>query len=203
MNPLLPLFPLDLVLLPGVPLPLHIFEPRYKEMIKECLDQKQAFGIVRAKEEGFANIGCTAEVMNVLKTYPDGRMNILAEGQKRFEVLQVNQERSFLQAEVFYLEDEKDPPAADELDKAIQLHGEIMELAGASPEEIDKADAAQLAFRLAGSLPFDPDFQQALLEMSSEADRIRAVISFFERILPVLHQNARAKRRAGGNGHVN
>jgi len=78
MNPLLPLFPLDLVLLPGVPLPLHIFEPRYKEMIKECMDQKQAFGIVRAKEEGFANIGCTAEVMNVLKTYPDGRMNILA-----------------------------------------------------------------------------------------------------------------------------
>ena len=78
-----------------------------------------------------------------------------------------------------------------------------MELAGASPEEIDKADAAQLAFRLAGSLPFDPDFQQALLEMSSEADRIRAVISFFERILPVLHKNARAKRRAGGNGHVN
>jgi len=78
-----------------------------------------------------------------------------------------------------------------------------MELAGAHPEEITKEETAQLAYRLAGSLPFDPDFQQALLDMSSEAERIRAIISFFERILPVLQRNARAKRKASGNGHVN
>jgi len=201
-NTLLPLFPLDLVLLPGVPLPLHIFEARYKEMIKECLDQKRHFGIVRAKEEAFVNIGCTAEIINVLKSYPDGRMNILVEGQKRFEVLDVNQERSFLQAEVFYLEDESDPAASPDIEKAIRLHGEIMELAGARPEQPQGNEARQLAYRLAGSLPFDPDFQQALLEMNSEADRVRAIISFFERILPVLHRNARVKRKAGGNGHV-
>jgi len=200
---LLPLFPLDLVLLPCAPLPLHIFEPRYKEMIGECLSRKRPFGIIRAKEEGLANIGCTAEIINVLKTYSDGRMNILAEGQKRFEVLQVNQERSFLQAEVFYLadEDETSPPLAAEQEKAVSLHSEIMQLAGAQPEKTELA-AGQLAYRLAGSLPFDPDFQQALLEMSSEADRIRAVISFFERILPMLQRNAVAKRRAGGNGHL-
>ena len=190
---LLPLFPLDLVLLPGVPLPLHIFEPRYKEMIKECLEKKSQFGIIRAKEEAFVNTGCTAEIINVLKSYPDGRMNILVEGQKRFEVLQVNQERSFLQAEVFYLEDESDPAATADVEKALALHGEIMELAGARAEETEKANAAQLAYRLAGSLPFDPDFQQALLEMNSEAERVRAIISFFERILPALHRSARAK----------
>lgn len=200
---LLPLFPLDLVLLPGVPLPLHIFEPRYKEMIKECLDQKTPFGIVRAKEAALVNTGCTAEIINVLKTYPDGRMNILVEGQKRFEVLQINQDRAFLQAEIFYLEDESDPAASAEVDKAIHLHEEIMSLAGASPEGTERANTHQLAYRLAGSLPFDPDFQQALLEMNSEAKRIRAIISFFERILPVLHRNARVKQRAGGNGHVN
>jgi Lon protease-like protein len=182
---LLPLFPLDLVLLPGAPVPLHIFEPRYKEMVNECLKQKLPFGIVRTKEEGFVNVGCTAEIINVLKTYSDGRMNILAEGQKRFEVLQVNQERSFLQAVVFYL----------------VYDGEIMQLAGAQPEKTE-ISGGQLAYRLAGSLPFDPDFQQALLEMNSEADRVRAVISFFERILPVLQRNAVAKRRAGGNGHL-
>jgi Lon protease-like protein len=198
---LLPLFPLDVVLLPGAPLPLHIFEPRYKEMIKECLDQKRSFGIVRAKEEGFVNVGCTAEIINVLKTYADGRMNILAEGQRRFEVLQVNQERSFLQAEVFYLADEGDLPLAAEQEKAVRLHGEIMQLAGAQPDKSETV-SGQLAYRLAGSLPFDPDFQQVLLEMNSEADRIRAVISFFERILPMLQRNAKAKRRAGGNGHV-
>jgi Lon protease-like protein len=199
---LLPLFPLDLVLLPGVPLPLHIFELRYKEMIKECLERKSSFGIIRAKQEAFVNTGCTAEVINVLKTYPDGRMNILVEGQKRFEVLQVNQERSFLQAEVFYLEDETDPAAVSDIKKALALHGEIMELAGARAEETESANASQLAYRLAGSLPFDPDFQQALLEMNSEAKRIQAIISFFQRILPALQRSASAKQRAGGNGHV-
>lgn len=199
---LLPLFPLDLVLLPGVPLPLHIFEPRYKEMIKECLEKKSPFGIIRAKQEAFVNVGCTADIMNVLKTYPDGRMNILVEGQKRFEVLQVNHDRSFLQAEVFYLEDEADPASVADIQKALALHGEIMQLAGAKAEETERADASQIAYRLAGSLPFDPDFQQALLEMNSEAKRVQAIISFFQRILPALHRSASAKHRAGGNGHV-
>jgi len=166
------------------------------------LEKKSQFGIVRAEEEAFVNTGCTAEIINVLKTYPDGRMNILVEGQKRFEVLQVNQERTFLQAEVFYLDDDSEPAAAKDIEKALALHGQIMELAGARVEETEKTNAGQLAYRLAGSLPFDPDFQQALLEMNSEAERVRAIMSFFERILPALHRSARTKQRAGGNGHV-
>lgn len=203
MSVLLSLFPLDLVLLPGVPLPLHIFEPRYKEMINECLDQNRHFGIVRSKDESLATIGCTAEIINVLKKYPDGRMNILAEGKRRFEVFEINQERPFLRAEVFYLEDDDQPAAPAALETALQLHGEIMQVAGAQPETIHKEDVSQLAYRLAGSLPFDPDFQQALLEMNSESERVQAIIAFFEKLLPVLQRNARAKRKAGGNGHVN
>ncbi|HEX6804779.1 MAG TPA: LON peptidase substrate-binding domain-containing protein [Terriglobales bacterium] len=202
MSALLPLFPLDLVLLPGVPLPLHIFEARYKEMINECLEQNHHFGIVRTKDESLASIGCTAEIINVLKKYPDGRMNILTEGKKRFEVLNINQDRSFLQADVFYLEDEDQAAGAADLESALRLHGEIMQLAGAQPETIRKEDAAQLAYRLAGSLPFDPDFQQALLEMNSESERMRAIVAFFQKLLPVLQRNARAKHKAGGNGHV-
>jgi Lon protease-like protein len=202
LNTLLPLFPLDLVLLPGVPLPLHIFEPRYKEMIQECLDQKAVFGMIRSKEEKLATIGCTAEIINVLKKYPDGRMNILAEGKRRFEVLQVNQDRAFLQADVFYLDDESEPAAGVDVKKAIALHGEIMKLAGAQAEDIEESETSRLAYRLAGSLPFDPDFQQALLEMNSEADRTRALILFFEQLLPTLYRNANAKKKAGGNGHV-
>ena len=202
MNNLLPLFPLDLVLLPGVPLTLHIFEPRYKEMIKECLDHKSVFGMIRSKEESLASIGCTAEIMNLLKKHADGRMDILIEGKKRFEVLQVNQDRAFLQAEVFYLEEEDQPASADDIKKATRLHQEIMELAGAQPETTETTETAQLAYRLAGSLPFDPDFQQALLEMNSEAERTRALVSFFERILPTLKRSASARQKAGGNGHV-
>src|SRR3989475_12989782 len=106
MSILLPLFPLDVVLLPGVPLPLHIFEPRYREMIGECLAAEKPFGVVRVKEEGVAEIGCTAKIVAVTKKYDDGRMDIVTEGRERFEVMQVNQERAFLQAEVLYLQDE-------------------------------------------------------------------------------------------------
>jgi Lon protease-like protein len=70
---LLPLFPLDVVLLPGIPLPLHIFEPRYKEMIGECRANNAPFGVVRALEDGVAEVGCTAEIVSVTKEYPDGR----------------------------------------------------------------------------------------------------------------------------------
>lgn len=202
MNALLPVFPLDLVLLPAVPLPLHIFEPRYKEMINECLTQSRHFGMIRSKGEQLAAIGCTAEIINVLKTYPDGRMDILAEGKRRFEILEMNQERSFLQADVIYLDDDEDPADAAAIETALRLHGEIMRLAGAQPDETRVGEATHLAYRLAGSLPFDPDFQQALLEMNSEADRIRSLNTFFERILPVLQRSAQAKHKAGGNGHV-
>src|SRR5260370_35549489 len=113
-------------------------------------------------------IGCTAEILNVIKKYPDGRMNILAEGKKRFEVLQVNSERAFLRADVFYLHDEDDPAAPTDIEKAIRLHQEIMKLAGAQPEEIAKSETAQLTYRLARYPPLRPDLQQTATETTSE-----------------------------------
>ena len=149
---LLPLFPLDLVLLPGSPLPLHIFEPRYKEMISECLEQKKPFGIVRASDEGVADIGCTAEILSVTKKYDDGRMDILARGVDRFEVLEVNEERAFLRAEISLVQDEdqdedeveddNDPASRPEqslVEQAVRLHAEIVKLAGAEPSEPDES----------------------------------------------------------------
>lgn len=202
MSSLLPLFPLDLVLLPGTPLPLHIFEPRYREMITECLDRSQHFGVVRGKDQELAEIGCTAEILTVTNKYPDGRMDIVTEGRARFEVIQLNQERSFLQAEVFYLHDEPETPTKDEIAQALKLHSEIMTLAGAVPEKSSEIDQAQLSFHLAGSLPLDPDFKQTLLGMKSEAERLRAVISSFEAILPAMRRTAHVRRVAGGNGHA-
>ncbi len=199
---LLPLFPLDLVLFPGTSLPLHIFEPRYKEMISECLDRKKSFGIVRAKEEGVAEIGCTAEIITVAKKYPDGRMDIVTEGRERFEVMQVSQERSFLQAEVLYLRDEPSQASAEEIAQAVKLQGEIMQLAGSDPASRSDSDSSQLSFHLVGALPLDLDFKQTLLGMKSEVERVRAVISYFEAILPNLRRTVRVRQKAGGNGHV-
>ncbi len=198
---LLPLFPLELVLLPGTPLPLHIFEPRYKEMIGECLAQDAPFGVIRAVEEGIAEIGCTAEIITVTKKYPDGRMDLICEGRKRFEVLDINRDRSFLQAEVLIVPDEPGAPPPDERVKAVQLHLEILSLAGAV-QDLSAADQNQLSFYLAGSLPLDLDFKQKLLAMRSEGERIQAVAAYLENILPQLRRAARAREKAGGNGHA-
>jgi len=198
---LLPLFPLELVLLPGTPLPLHIFEPRYKEMIRECISTEAPFGVVRAFEEGIAEVGCTAEIITVTKEYPDGRMDLICEGRKRFEVIEVNRDRSFLQAEVLIVPDDPEAAAQEERVKAVQLHLAILSLAGAV-QDLSAADQNQLSFYLAGSLPLDLDFKQKLLAMRSEAQRIQAVGTYLETILPQLKRAARARQTAGGNGHV-
>ena len=189
---MLPLVPLELVLLPGVPLPLHIFEPRYKEMIAECLELKKPFGVVRSSTEGVADIGCTAEILQVIKKYDDGRMDILTRGVDRFEVLQVHEDRSFLQAEITVIQDEPGRPAPQTVEQAVRLHAEIVKLAGSEisgPEE----GASNLSFLLAGSLPLDLDFKQKLLVTSSEAERLEAVVGYLEAILPGLRRAAKAR----------
>ena len=196
MSSLLPLFPLELVLFPGVPLPLHIFEPRYKEMIAECLEQKKLFGIVRASEEGVAGIGCTAEIVSVTKKYDDGRMDILTRGVERFEVLEVNEERSFLQAEISLVHDSADDepgkPDAQLVEQAVRLHAEIVKLAGAELAGADEK-AVNLSFLLAGSLPLDLDFKQNLLTTLSETKRLEAVVGYLQAILPGLRRAAKAR----------
>jgi Lon protease-like protein len=196
LSSLLPIFPLELVLLPGVPLPLHIFEPRYKEMIAECLEQKKPFGVVRASSDGVADIGCTAEIMSVTKKYDDGRMDILTRGVERFEVIEVNEDRSFLQAEISLVQDEVEDepakPAADRVTQAVRLHAEIAKLAGTELSGPDE-HAGNLSFLLAGSLPLDLDFKQSLLATLSEAKRLEAVVGYLEAILPGLRRAAKAR----------
>jgi uncharacterized protein len=198
---LLPLFPLDVVLFPGVPLPLHIFEPRYKEMIGECLSDNSPFGIVRAVDQALAGIGCTAEIVTITKKYEDGRLDIVTEGRRRFEVLTFDRERAFLRAEVALLDDEPGVPAAAQADRAIQLHSEIYAMSGAV-QDLSAADPATLSFYLAGSLPLDLDFKQRLLELRSENLRISALAEYLEQILPKLRRASRSRQKAGGNGHA-
>lgn len=201
MEALLPLFPLEVVLFPGTPLPLHIFEPRYKEMIGECLSQQRTFGVVRVVEQGLAEVGCTAEIVTVVKEYPDGRLDLVTEGRRRFEVVRVNQERSFLQAEVLMIDDEPGTPALGERSRAIQLHSELLAIAGAK-QDLSGADTSLLSFYLAGSVPLDLDFKQKLLSLRSEPERLGLLSNYLETIIPNLRRSATARQRAGGNGHV-
>jgi Lon protease-like protein len=201
LDALLPLFPLDVVLFPGTPLPLHIFEPRYKEMIGECLAQHRLFGVVRAVEQGLAEIGCTAEIIQVVKEYPDGRLDIVTEGRKRFELVRVNQERSFLQAEVLMLDDDPGSPPQADAARAVQLRSELVAIAGGK-HDLPSTDRALLSFSIASSLPLDLDFKQKLLSLRSEPERLTLLINYLETIIPNLRRSAGAREKAGGNGHV-
>ena len=188
------------MLFPGAPLPLHIFEPRYKEMIAECVEQKKAFGMVRAKENALSAIGCSAVVLSVTKRYEDGRMDISAEGRQRFEIAQVNQERSFLQGEVTFFDDEPSLVSSAQKKTVVELHEELFAVLGQTIEI--EHEIPTLSFHLANELPVDLDFKQALLEMKSEAERIETLTEYYRATIPKVEKTLQARQRASGNGHV-
>ena len=194
------LFPLDMVLFPGVPLPLHIFEERYQEMIGECLAGDLEFGVVRAQREGLAIAGCTAGIAKVLRSYPDGRMDVLCEGKRRFEIEQLDNSRPFLQAEVDFFEDELLDASREERAECVALHLEVLALAGIGRESyslnLDKA----LSFQLAWELPADLGFKQTLLVSRSDRERTTMLREFYREILPKLRMGAQG-RAASRNGH--
>jgi Lon protease-like protein len=198
---LLAIFPLELVLLPGAPLPLHIFEPRYKEMIGECLEQHRQFGVVRTKEGGLAEIGCTAEIVSVVKRYDDGRMDIATEGRRRFEVMHLDQERAFVRAEVVFVDDEQEAPATDLIKRVLQLHAEAIDVLGVEGPP-PSAENRQLSYALAALLPVDLEFKQMLLSVRSESERLEGLIELYEAMVPELRKAVRRQQKAGGNGHV-
>ena len=202
MHDLLPLFPLELVLFPGMALPLHIFEPRYKEMIGECLQHDSPFGIVRVVDDGIAQIGCSAEVVTVVKRYDDGRMDIVARGLQRFEVLEINQERAFLQGEVKLLKEESDADSQTQK-KALDLHKALI-LMAASGQTVPTLEPPDdlLSFYLISQLPVDLDFKQTILAMPSESRRLTTLIEYYEAILPKLQKMIQAKKKSGSNGHI-
>ena len=200
MSRLLPLFPLDVVLFPGAALPLHIFEPRYKEMIGELLQSKEEFGVVRATPQGIADVGCTAEIVAVTKQHDDGRMDIVTEGRERFEVMDVNTERSFFRGEVLYFVDEPESAVKPQNARLIEIHSEALTLLDANAET--PADEKELSFAIAGTMPFDLDFKQKLLGMRSEPKRVEALLEYYETLMPSLRRAVKARRKSSGNGHV-
>lgn len=201
MADLIPLFPLQVVLFPETALPLHIFEPRYREMTAECLELRKAFGVVLAQEKGLARIGCTAEIAEVTRRYDDGKLDIMTVGQRRFEIASVDQERTFLRGEVNFFQDERDSSTGAQRRNAVNLQKELFKLAGQEPGEIPTEDPA-LSFHLAGSAPLDLEFKQNLLQMRSEGDRLAALIKYYETLLPRLRRGIALRQKASGNGHA-
>lgn len=201
MAELVPLFPLPLVLFPETPLPLHIFEPRYKEMIGECLSRRQPFGVLRATDDGFVRAGCTAEILEVTKKYEDGKMDIVTLGQKRFEVTHVDQQRAFLRGELSYFEDTPGESPSEQREQALALQRELIAMSGEQIEELPE-EHPQLSFQLASAVPLPLDFKQTLLVMRSEPERLNALVAYYKALIPRLRRALKGRAKAGGNGHV-
>jgi Lon protease-like protein len=207
----LPLFPLELVLLPEEPLPLHIFEERYREMIGECLRAKssgfgrQDFGVVLAKGQEISNVGCSAQIVSLTRKYDDGRMDILTVGKRRFEILLTNEEKSYLRASVEFFDDEgPDTPGETEAENAVRLFREIMRrLHQASEMPIHLPQPYRyLSFRLAASLPLALEFKQRLLSLRNEPERLQQVVHSMDQLIHQIDALQEARDKAGGNGNI-
>jgi Lon protease-like protein len=195
---LLPLFPLQVVLLPGSTLPLHIFEDRYKEMIGEVLRDKLEFGVVLASEKGIVNTGCTAAVDRVLREYPDGRLDILTRGRRRFEILLLNDERSFLRGAVEFFDDDEPHQAEEAGQSGADLLRNVIAFSQL-PLDPESSDP-RMSFRLAQDVS-DLGFRQTLLTMRSEAERMRRIADFLPGYLERRKKVQHTKDVAGSNGH--
>lgn len=202
MNPQrIPIFPLDVVLFPGCSLPLHIFEPRYKMMIRRCLNMKMQFGVVLMQTQGMATVGCTAAIVSVVKQYADGKMDILTRGKLVFQVKELFDEKAYLEAAIECFEEpaESYAEASPELIEAYeQCHWLLFNRA---PDRRRTKASLSPAFAMANELPLPVEEKQLLLENRDEAERQSHLLDQLKEWLPRLVSLNERRSRARGNGH--
>jgi ATP-dependent Lon protease len=200
--PELGLFPLPIVLLPTERIPLHIFEPRFRELIEECLETGTDFGLVLTDGEGAVHeIGTRASVAQVLERLDDGRLNIVVEGGERFRLLELTSGRSFTTGIVEEVEDEDEPAAASDVVRAVEVFTALASEAE-SDVDIPDADSPLLDFELAARVDFAPDAKQELLASTSPGGRMTRLIELLEIALQAVKIEKALRERAGKNGKV-
>ena len=194
------LFPLGIVLLPGERVPLHIFEPRYKELINECLALGTEFGIVLTDGLGSREVGTKAAIVELLERLPDERLNILVEGRERFRVLQLTTGRSFITAETVEVEDLPEPPRPEAIAECLAAYRRYADAAQIAVDE-PIAEMGKLSFELAHRVDINPGPKQELLEMRSESERLIRLGQLLDQACLVLRRRA-TERIASLNGQV-
>lgn len=217
-GPVIPLFPLEIVQFPGVLTPLHIFEPRYRKMLKDCLTSDKTFGIVYLNPQTrdasglppAGSVGCTVEVA-VAQELSDGRSNILCFGKQRFRIVEFAEGEPYHQARVAFFEDTDS--FDDHLGRAgtaRALFHRMIEasrrLGGEAPAEGESPglpeDPQALSLFIPSYFEIDNDEKQELLEMESTAARLDAVNSILEKTIRDLEARAFASQVAKTNGHA-
>jgi ATP-dependent Lon protease len=207
----MPLFALpDAVLLPHAVLPLHIFEPRYRRMLADCLAADRRFGLTPVPEEGGVPepgaVGCVAEI-RVNQELPDGRSNIVVVGVQRFVVSSLlNESLPYLVAMVQTFDDEKgSEPGAEEVEALRQLSLRYLtglrELSDSLPEDVTLPDDVEtLSFHIAGSVESDLESKQRLLAERSTSRRVEHLIRLLPALIGAIENGITVRRRAHSNG---
>ena len=195
------LFPLGVVLLPTERIPLHIFEPRYRELIGECLEEGREFGLLLADDEGMRDVGTLAAVTNVLERFDDGRLNVVVEGRERFRLVELTSGRSFQTGEIEPLDDVGAEPEPAAVERAVELLRKLGEIAGADVDELAVTSEAP-SFELAARVDFEPQLKQQLLELRSEPERLDRLSELLEGAAAALALQQKGKAIAQTNGKV-
>jgi Lon protease-like protein len=195
------LFPLGLVLLPTEQVPLHIFEPRYRELIDECLEQGTPFGLVYADDDGIRQVGTLAIVTEVIERFEDGRLNVVVEGGERFRLVELTEGRQFHTGLVEPVDDQHDPTEPDDVQRALELFTRLVELTG-SDLSAPAAETPQLSFALAGRFDFSADLKQELLDETSERIRLRRLCELLATAAETVERQREIAARAQTNGKV-
>ena len=200
MTTYLPLFPLNTVLFPGMPITLHIFEERYKQMINRCVQNHEPFGVVLIREGAEVlgplaephPIGCTAQIAH-LQPLKDGRMNLLAIGQERFRIINLYHDQPYLTGRVerYPLDasnEEQTTQAGRRLRPWVEQYLALLGQAGDVKLDIDRlpADPLMLGYLAATILQVPPKFKQNLLASPHLTNLLSDVRQLYQRELPLL-----------------
>jgi Lon protease-like protein len=196
-----PIFALDLVALPSEVVPLHIFEERYRAMMAEVLDDDGEFGIVWTAPDGLREIGCAMEITSVLERLEDGRLNILTAGTRPFRIIELGPELPYPTATVEFLQDAGESVDDDALQTARDVYAELVEEATDKEPEPERL-AAMDAYAMAATVDFGAEAKQQLLDLRSEAARLRLVTRLIRAAVKRLEFVERALTRARSNGKV-
>jgi Lon protease-like protein len=196
-----PLFPLALVALPGEYVPLHIFEPRYRTMIAECLERHQELGIVWLADDELKPVGCAVAIERVLERLEDGRLNILTKGTRPFSLLERQDDLPYPAGTVRFLEDRDESPDDAAGSAAREAYAALVRDATDSAPDPARL-AAMTAYEMAATVEFGLEAKQGLLELRSENARLRLVARLLRAARKRLELIESTEVRARSNGRV-
>jgi len=196
------LFPLEMVLLPGERVPLHIFEPRYRQLFADCTLEDRPFVLILASDERAVAVGCAARFDTLVRRFEDGRMNVIVVGVEPVEIVEETSGGAYATATVRTLADDPSEPDPALVEEVRSLFRELSSRVTGTPRDLDQPEGVPLSFAVAGVIDLGPEVKQDLLEQRSEGERLARVRDILTAAGGGMDHTHVAAQRASRNGKV-